>query len=270
MFFDCGQKILQHWRRNFKEVVKSAFYLNNRTFRGKYVFWRKYLHLQIFRVLLKNSADFCQKGFAPIWKTAFYTGSGGLLAWPYNFPRENLSSLTNFEGNCLKFSIFFFDMVVKTVFFVSRGHLCTNNVLFLKIFKFFSCFQTLRKTFRIFGENNFVENNLFFEFIKNCFFYELFEFRYCFPTVGRKKYNIGAETSEKLSKVHSTWTIKLFEESLFSEENIYFYKFFEFWSKTLRTSVGKCAAWFEKLLSTPVQGIFSHNNIIFHEKINAH
>ena len=47
-------------------------------------------------------------------------------------------------------------MVVKTVFFVSRGQLRRNNFLFHKNFKTFSCFQTLRKTFRIFGEKNLV------------------------------------------------------------------------------------------------------------------
>ena len=162
-------------------------------------------------------------------------------------------------------------MVFKTVFFVSRGHLCTKNFLFLKIFKFFSCFQTLRKTFWFFGENNFVENNLFFyEFIKNWFFYELFEFRYCFPTVGRKIYNIAAETSEKVSNVLSTWTTELFDESLFSQEKLYFYSFFEYRWKTLRTSARKDSPRFEKLLSTLVQAVFLNNIINFLEKIYAY
>ena len=39
-------------------------------------------------------------------------------------------------------------MVVKTVFFVSIGHLWRNNFLFRKLFKNFSCFQ--RKTFSCF------------------------------------------------------------------------------------------------------------------------
>ena len=43
--------------------------------------------------------------------------------------------------------------VVKTVFLVSRGHFWRNNILFHKTFKFFNCFQTLRKTFWIIGEN---------------------------------------------------------------------------------------------------------------------
>ena len=64
LFPDCGQKILQHWRRKIREVVESAFYLNNRTFRGKFVFWRKSLLLQIFWVLMKKSADFCRKSSA--------------------------------------------------------------------------------------------------------------------------------------------------------------------------------------------------------------
>ena len=80
LFSNCGQKNLQHCRRNFREGAKSALYLSNRTFRGKFVFSRKNLLSQFFRVLMKISADFCEKGFAPIWKTAFYTGSGGLLA----------------------------------------------------------------------------------------------------------------------------------------------------------------------------------------------
>ena len=80
LFSNCGQKNLQHCHRNFRECIKSAFYLNNRTFRGKFVFSRKNLLLQFFRVLMKNSPDFCQEGIAPICKTAFYTGSGGLLA----------------------------------------------------------------------------------------------------------------------------------------------------------------------------------------------
>ena len=40
----------------------------------------------------------------------------------------------------------------------------------------------------------------------NCFFYEFFEFRHCFPTVSRAFFNLGAKTLEKLSKAHSTWT----------------------------------------------------------------
>ena len=104
----------------------------------------------------------------------------------------------------------------------------------------------------------------------NCFFLNCYLFRRCFPTLGRTFCKTGAKTLEKISKVNSTWTTNLFEESLFFEKFFYFYNFFEFWWKSLRTSVGKCSAGFEKLLSTLVQGIFLHNIIILLEKICAH
>ena len=104
----------------------------------------------------------------------------------------------------------------------------------------------------------------------NCFFYEIFEFLHFFPTVGKTFCNTAAKTLDKLSNVPSAWTTKIFEESVFSEEKIYFYFFFEFWCKSLQTSVGKPSAWFEKLLSTLVQGIFLHNIIIFLEKLYAY
>ena len=80
LFSDCGKNILQHWRKKFREVVKGAFYLNNKSFRGKFVFWRKYLLSQFFRYLMKNSAHLCRKAFPPIWKIAFCTRSGYRLA----------------------------------------------------------------------------------------------------------------------------------------------------------------------------------------------
>ena len=108
------------------------------------------------------------------------------------------------------------------------------------------------------------------EFWSFCFFYEFFEFLLSFPTVGGKFCNIDVETSEKLLKVHSTWTTELFKESLFPEEYKYFYNSFEFWWKTLQTSTGKPSTGFGKLLSTLVQRIFLRNIIIFLEKTYAY
>ena len=149
LFSNCGRNILQHWRKNFREVVKSAFYLNNKTFRGKFVFWRKYSLSQVFRVLMKNSANFCRKAFCPIWKTSLqsFRGSSGITL---SFSSREFTPTNGFWGK--RFGIFqnFFDMVVKTVFFVSLEHFQGNIFLFHKLFKIFSCFQTLRKTFRFF------------------------------------------------------------------------------------------------------------------------
>ena len=50
-------------------------------------------------------------------------------------------------GNISDFWQNYSSWVVKTVFLVSRRHFWRNNILFHKTFKFFSCFQTLRKYF---------------------------------------------------------------------------------------------------------------------------
>ena len=104
----------------------------------------------------------------------------------------------------------------------------------------------------------------------NCFFYEFFQLLDCFPAVGRTFCNIGSKILEKLLKLHSIWTTKLFEENLFSEERTYYYNFFELWSKTLRTFFEKPSTRFQKLLSSLVQGIFLHNIILFLEKFYAY
>ena len=63
---------------------------------------------------------------------------------------------------------------------------------------------------------------------------------------------------------------KLFEETLFWEENTYIDKFFELWLTNLRTSVRKPSKRFERLLSALVQAKFSHNIIFFFEKMYAY
>ena len=66
--------------QNLWESCQRCILLDQQTFRGKFVFWRKYSLLEIFRVLIKNSLDFCRKTFHLVWELAFYTRSGGLLA----------------------------------------------------------------------------------------------------------------------------------------------------------------------------------------------
>ena len=146
LFSDCRQKNLQHWRRNLREVVQSAFYLNNRTFRGKFVFWRKNLLLQIFRVLRKNYADFCRKEFCPIWKTAFYTHSRDLLEKNYHFPGENLRLLTDFEGKRLEIYKNFLTWWSKLF------SLCPEDIFGKKRF-FFTKSSKLSVVFRLWGKH---------------------------------------------------------------------------------------------------------------------
>ena len=156
LFSDCGKNFLQHWRKKFREVVKSAFYFIKKTFRGKCVFWRKYLLLQIFRVLMKNSADFCQKAFSPVWKTAFYTRLGDLLSYHCHFPREDSLLQTEFEGNCLDFCENFLTWWSKLFSLCPEDMFEEIIFFFTKSSEFAVVFETLRKTFRIFGDNNLV------------------------------------------------------------------------------------------------------------------
>ena len=108
------------------------------------------------------------------------------------------------------------------------------------------------------------------DFWVNCSFFALFEFLHCFKAVERTFCNIGGKNSETMPKQFSTSTTNLLEENLFSEENTYFYNFFEFWSKNSRTFVKKHSTRFQKLLSTIVQGNFLQNIIFFRENKYAY
>ena len=66
--------------QELQRSCQKCILLEQQNFSRKDCFLKKLFTFTIFSSLMENSADFCQKGFAPIWKTAFYTGSGGLLA----------------------------------------------------------------------------------------------------------------------------------------------------------------------------------------------
>ena len=65
-------------------------------------------------------------------------------------------------------------MVFKTALFVYRGDFWKFFFLFHEVFKFFSCFQTLRNYFQIFGENNLVGLSKVFSIVQGFFLEELF------------------------------------------------------------------------------------------------
>ena len=112
-------------------------------------------------------------------------------------------------------------MVVKTVFFLSRGHFWRNTFLFHKIFKIFSCFQTLRKTFGFLAkiillgcQNCFqVSRGYFWKslFLKtnslNCFF--SFSLRVQIFCTFSENFAIG------LSKLHSMCPVENFDWTVF-------------------------------------------------------
>ena len=120
-------------------------------------------------------------------------------------------------------------MVVKTIFLVSRGHFWRINFLFHKIFKFFSCFQTLRKTFCIFGENNLVGLSELFSTVQGKFSEEfVFEnkfvemFLYIWSSV-TSFWTFGEKFAIGSSKLHSMCPVEIFDWTVFSTK---FYEFF--------------------------------------------
>ena len=112
----------------------------------------------------------------------------------------------------------------QKVFQVSRGYFrenCsfkTNSSIWFRFLDFVhKNFGLLAKKVRSVRQNciQCVQSR----FLSELFFYEFFQLLDCFPTVGRTFCNIVSKTLENLLQLHSTWTTKLFEEKLFSEEN---------------------------------------------------
>ena len=138
-----------------------------------------------------------------------------------------------------------------------------------------SSYGSWEKRFLVFGKN-------FRQFRQNCtlcvrmrflielFFLWIFWVSSLFSDCGQNILQHWRKNFRKFVKSAFYLNNKLFEESLFSEEYIYFYKSYEFSWETLQTSIGKPSARFENLLSTLVQGIFLHNIIIVLVKTNSY
>ena len=123
-----------------------------------------------------------------------------------------------------------FDMVVKTVLFVSRGHFWRNTFLFNKIFKTFSCFQVFRKTFRIFGENNLVGLSKLFSSVQGIFLEEFvfenkfLEFFLFFGLGAQFFWTFSEIFAIGLWKLHSMCPVETFDWTVFSTK---IYEFFD-------------------------------------------
>ena len=128
-------------------------------------------------------------------------------------------------------------MVFKTVFFVSRGHFWRNDFLFHKTFKFFSCFQTLRKTFRIFRENNLVGLSKLFSSVQGIFLEE-FNFENIFVELFLRFFSsvtnfstFGEIFAIGLSKLHSLCPVEIFDWTFFLQKLMSFFTVFGLWGK---------------------------------------
>ena len=163
-------------------------------------------------------------------------------------------------------------MVVKTIFLVSRGHFWRINFLFHKIFKFFICFQTLRKTFRIFGENNLVGLSKLFSSVQGIFLEEFFlkQIRWIvfhFWSSVTNFWTFGENFAIALSKLHSLCQLEIFDWTVFSTKIYEFFhrlrvlrkRFWHFGEKASK-SVSKCNSCGQKNCV---------ENLIFEEKTFA-
>ena len=127
----------------------------------------------------------------PNLKKCFLHSFSGFSCITLPFPSRKITVTNNFEGKCLEVGKNFFDMVVETALFVFRWDFWRNFFLSREVFKNFSCFQTLRKTFGIFGENNLVGLSKVFSSVQGLFLEESFlktNFLNCFFLSGLREY----------------------------------------------------------------------------------
>ena len=258
------------WGKHFEFFVEliwlgcqNCFQLSRDTF-GRVVFWKKFLWIVcFFWTPGTNFLDFRRKLFNRFVKIAFYVSRGGNWLDCFFYEFFWVSSLFS---DCAKNLLQHWRKIFKKI---SQNCILLEQQNFSRKICFF-CILKKIITFTIFSSFDQKLCGRLQESLTNCFSYEFFQLLDCFPTVGRTFCNNVSKTLENLLQLPSTWTTKLFEENLFSEEKTYFYNFFELWSKTLRTFVEKHSTRFQKLLSTLVHGIFLHIIIIFLEKLYAY
>ena len=167
-----------------------------------------------------------------------------------------------------------FRRVVKSAFQASRRDFCGN----CSSKNFLNCLNIF-----VFQAKNVRNYGLFFRqvrqkcilcvhsrFLSELYSYVFFEFLFVFGLWGKNSATMTQEALESLSELQSKCTKEISAENLFFVEKLYFYNFFELWSKTLRFFVEKHSIRFQELLSTLVQGNFLHNIILFFEKFYAY
>ena len=156
LFSDCGKNILQHWRKNFRKIVKGAFYLNNNTFRGKFVILKKILTFTIFSSFDEKLCGLLSEILPRGLKNCFPHSFGGSSCITLSLSSRKLTPTNNFEWKCSEDGKNFFDMVVKTALFVSSGDFWRIFFFFTYSSKFSVFFGLWGNFFRFFGENNLV------------------------------------------------------------------------------------------------------------------
>ena len=169
LWAECSVKLLQKLERS----CQKCLLLEQQNFSRKLCFLKKKFTFTIFSSFDVKLRRLLSENLPPGLKNCFLHSFKGSSCITLSFSSRNFTPTNGLWGEKIGiFSKIFFDMVVKSVFFVCRGHFWRNHFLFHKISKFFSCFQTLRKTFRIFGENILVGLSKLFSSVQGIFLEE--------------------------------------------------------------------------------------------------
>ena len=135
---------------------------------------KKVFTFTIFSSFDEKLGGLLSESLPPDLKNCFlHSFRGSSCSITSSFSSRKFTPTNGLWGQMFGISKKFFDMVIKTDLFVSRGHLWRYTFLFHEIFKLFSCFQTLRKTFRISGDKNFVGLSKLFSSVQGIFLEEL-------------------------------------------------------------------------------------------------
>ena len=256
-----GHKFSRLRRKFCNRIVKTAFFVSS------WCFWLDCFFYKIFWVFPPSSG--CEEKILALWCKNFKKCVKMQFMWTkkfcgkFDFWRKNVCNF--FEYWTKSFRTFVKTCWAREKFWVS----------FFPRKKFMSSYGSWGRKFLVFGENfRQVRQKctlcVRMRFLIELFFPWIFWVSSLFPYCGQDFLQHWRKNFRKVVKSAFHLNNKLFEESVFFEENIYFCSFFEIWCKTLRTSVGKPSPRFEKLLSTLVQGIFLDNIIFFLEKILAY
>ena len=220
------------------------------------------IRLNFFDIVVKIAFSASSRGF---WRRFFVTKSSRFLVF-WRLWAE------------------FFGLLAKVIwlgcqkcFQVSRGDFRKKCFLKTNSSNWFVFLDLGHKNFELLAKNfRWVRQNCIQgvqrRFLSELLFLRIFSDSWLFSDCGKNILQHWFQNFRKFGKTSFYLKNKTFEENLFSQENTYFYNFFELWSKTLRSFVKRQSNRFQNLLPTIVQRMFLHKHklIILLEKIHGY
>ena len=100
---DCVKNFLHYWRRKFRKFVKTAFYLNKKTFSRKLCFVKKRLTLTNFSSFVNKFCGILSENLPNGLKNSFLHLIRQTFCITLSFPRGNVRLLTEFVEKNLEF-----------------------------------------------------------------------------------------------------------------------------------------------------------------------